>query len=498
MNARALGFGGCLTRGGWLTPGGCFTRGGWLALVAAAGLAGCGSPEAASKLGTERAGLVSGSTRWQQPLVALPPARMGHALIYDSARAVTLAVGGRPVNDTGGSSADTWAWDGSVWTELPASFPPRGFIRGAFDSARQVSVIYGGIDQSPSSTYFAETQERATDTWSNRSGTPGARSSSGLTFDAARGVTVLFGGFDGTWRNDVWEWDGTAWTQRCTAAPCNTSMPSRRAGMVLSFDAARQQTLLFGGFDSSDSDVYLGDTWTWDGSSWTPHTPPSAPSPRVSAAAAYDPVTRLVYLFGGADGAGELGDLWAWDGSSWQQLEASGTPGPRRDAELAWDSARRRGVLYGGRSSSQSVDFWELALTGNECTTSDGCHTGVCDGSRCVEPDADAGSAEDAGSASSGGAAGAAGAAGAGGATGGMSGIGGAAGGAGAAGMTADAGVAPVADPTPPARRGRDRKSLYACAVSSRPAARSPGVSGVSGVALLALAAWLRRRRTLR
>jgi hypothetical protein len=466
--------------------------------LAAAGLAGCGSPEDSFGLGTHRAGLVLGSARWQQPLSSLPPSRMGHALIYDSARAVTLAVGGRPVSDTGSSSADTWAWDGSVWTELPASFPARGFIQGTFDSARQVSVIYGGIDQSPMSAYFAETQERSADTWSNRSGTPGARSSSGLAYDAGRGVTVLFGGFDGAWRNDIWEWNGTAWTQGCTASPCNTSMPSRRAGMVLSYDAARQQTLLFGGFDSSDSDIYLGDTWTWDGSVWTQHTPPSAPSARVSAAAAYDPVTQLVYLYGGAGGGGELGDLWVWDGSTWQQVEASGAPGPRRDAKLAWDGARRRGVLYGGRNGSQSVDFWELSLVDNECTTSTTCHTGVCDGTRCLDPDApdvDAGASDDAGSAAGGGAAGAAGAGGAagtGGSTGGMNASGG------SGGTTADAGVAGTGVAAPPVQRARGEKSLYACAMSPSERAGAGRRGGALGVALLAAAAWLGRRRTRR
>jgi hypothetical protein len=469
---------------------------GGLALAAAAGLAGCSSPEDSYRLGTHRAGLVLGSVRWQQPLATLPPPRMGHALIYDSAQGVTLAVGGRPTDDTGDSSADTWAWDGSAWTELAAGFPPRGFIQGTFDSARQVNVIYGGIDRSPLSSFFAETQERATGTWSNRSGTPGARSSSGVAFDAGRGVTVLFGGFDGAWRNDVWEWNGTGWTQRCTTFACNTSMPSRRAGMVLSYDAARQQTLLFGGFESSGSDVYLGDTWTWDGSAWTLHTPPIAPSARVSAAAAYDPVTRLVYLFGGANGESELGDLWVWDGSTWQQVEAVSSPGPRRDAKLAWDSARRRGVLYGGRSSSQSVDFWELSLVGNECDGSETCHTGVCDGALCVEPDApgsDAGASEDAGSTSSGGAAGAGGAAGTGGATAGAGGS------PAAAGATADAGVAGTEGSAPPAaQRARGEKSLYACSVSPREPAGARSDGGVLGFALLAAVAWLGRRRSPR
>lgn len=463
------------------------------AVLAAATLAGCGSPDESLGLGTHRAGLVLGSVRWQQPSGALPPDRMGHALIHDSARSVTLAVGGRPVTDSGDSLADTWAWDGSAWTELPASFPRRGFIQGTFDSTRQVSVIYGGIDRSPFTDYFAETQERSTGAWVNRSETPGARNSSGLCFDAARGVTVLFGGFDGDWRNDLWEWDGAAWARRCDAIPCNTSVPPRRAGMVLSYDAARQQTLLFGGFESSDSDVFLGDTWTWDGNAWTQHTPAAAPSARVSAAAAYDPVTQLVYLFGGANADGELGDLWAWDGSTWQQVEATSSAGARRDARLAWDGARRRGVLYGGRSGTAAVDFWELSLVGNECTTSDRCHTGLCSGSVCVDPGASDAGFDAGGSGSNGGAAGAGGTAGASGEAG-MAGAGGS--GAVDAGATADAGLGGASGATPPAlQRAPKKKSLYACSVAPGERTGTRGHPGALGLALIAAGAWVARRR---
>ena len=450
-------------------------------------LAGCAiSTESPLELGSRQSGLVLGTVHWEQPTAALPPARMGHALIYDSARGVTLAVGGRPISDIGSSISDTWAWDGSAWTELAAGFPARGFVQGAFDPVRQVSVIYGGIDQSPSSTYFAETWERAADTWSNRAGTPAARSSSGIAFDSARGVTLMFGGFDGTWRNDLWEWNGSAWTQLCTTAPCNTSLPPRRAGMVLAYDAARQETLLYGGYDSTGSDVFLGDTWTWNGTSWTQHTPPTAPSARVSAAAAYDPVTQLVYLFGGANGTRELGDLWVWDGSAWQQVPLTGAPSARRDARLVWDGARRRGVLFGGRSGTESVDFWELSLVGNECTTSDTCHTGVCDGSICVEPDA-AGDAD----------AGLSGSAGAGGAGpgGGAGGTGEVAPSAGSGGRGDDAGSDPAgadaglggASPETPLDEQRERgdESLYGCTLQ-RGAPRDRTTA--AGLALLALA----------
>lgn len=378
-------------------------RAAWLALGYASGVWGCGANDEPA-LGSHQAALTLGSVRWEQRAVTLPPARMGHALIYDEARQVTLAVGGRPVDDTGDSRSDTWAWDGSSWSELQAGFPQRGFIEGVFDTTRQVSVIYGGIDRSPLSTYFAETQERGTDAWTNRSGTPGQRSSAGLAFDSARGVSVLFGGFDGDWLSDLREWNGSTWTQRCTSTPCTSARPSRRAGMTLTYDAARQRTLLFGGFESTLGDDYLGDTWTWDGSVWTQHTTPTAPSARASATAAYDPVTRLVYLYGGTTGSGELGDLWAWDGSAWQLVASEGGPSARRDARLVWDTERRRGVLFGGRDDSQAVDFWELSLVGNECTTSESCHTGVCDGSLCVdETDAPDSGAAPGGSGGSGG-----------------------------------------------------------------------------------------------
>ena len=35
-----------------------------------------------------------------------------------------------------------------------------------------------------------------------------------MAYDAARGVTVLFGGYDGAnYLGDTWEWNGTSWTQ---------------------------------------------------------------------------------------------------------------------------------------------------------------------------------------------------------------------------------------------------------------------------------------------
>jgi MYXO-CTERM domain-containing protein len=275
--------------------------------------------------------------------------------------------------------------------------------------------------------------------------------------------------------------------------------------MVLTYDAARQQTLLFGGFESSLADNYLGDTWTWDGSIWTQHATPTAPSARVNAAAAYDPATRLVYLYGGTTASGDVGDLWAWDGSVWQLVEGDGSPSDRAGAKLAWDSERRRGVLFGGSDGSPSADFWELSLVDNECTSSDGCHTGVCDGSRCVAPASTPEDGADAGIALGG--AGGSGGSAQGGtrSSDGGSSAGGDASSTGGAATDAGSGEGD-GQPEPPGAIGapesatRDTdggKSLYGCAIAPRShSSRSPTLLTLLGIGALLVRA--RRQRLTR
>jgi hypothetical protein len=79
----------------------------------------------------------------------------------------------------------------------------------------------------------------------------------------------------------------------------------------MAYDNARHRVILFGGAKGS---LGLGDTWEWDGVSWT-KVATTGPSPRIYSAAAYDGVSRTVVLFGGDDTFGNLlGDTWAWSG----------------------------------------------------------------------------------------------------------------------------------------------------------------------------------------
>jgi hypothetical protein len=121
--------------------------------------------------------------------------------------------------------------------------------------------------------------------------------------------------------------------------------------------------ILFGGFDASDT--YVGDTWEWDGASWTERTPAigPSPSPRYGAAMAYDPVHHYTILFGGYDQDAAMNaelrdDTWVWDGTSWTEQDVAVRPEARASHSLVFDRARRRVALFG---SAGTFDFspWE-------------------------------------------------------------------------------------------------------------------------------------------
>jgi hypothetical protein len=53
----------------------------------------------------------------------------------------------------------------------------------------------------------------------------------------------------------------------------------------MAYDAARGEVVLFGGWDGT----LLGDTWTWDGTTWTEEHPAISPPARILMGMAYDP-----------------------------------------------------------------------------------------------------------------------------------------------------------------------------------------------------------------
>jgi hypothetical protein len=164
-------------------------------------------------------------------------------------------------------------------------------------------------------------------------------------WDSARGRLVVFGGLGNNLvQGDTWEWDGTTWTQR---TPQNSPAPRLRAAMA--YDAAHGVTVLFGGTTSLGLDTtYMNDTWTWDGTTWNQVTPSgSNPSARNGHTMAYDPVRGRVVLFGGSTSSALV---WEWDGVHWTAISPATTPTPRTGHAMAWYPPLNQVIMVGGAS----------------------------------------------------------------------------------------------------------------------------------------------------
>ncbi len=191
---------------------------------------------------------------------------------------------------------------------------------------------------------------RAQDNWVQQSpaASPGIRVRAAMAYDPLQQQTVLFGGTDAlaqTVYGDTWLWDGNTWS---AATPA--SSPSARAMSAIAYDATRQQEVLFGGRDATNT--LVGDTWVWDGGNWAQKNPASAPSARRFHAMAYDALHQQLVLFGGITAVNGsfvvVGDTWVWDGSNWTQMSPSTSPSARSGHVMAYDAARQRVVLFGG------------------------------------------------------------------------------------------------------------------------------------------------------
>jgi hypothetical protein len=169
----------------------------------------------------------------------------------------------------------------------------------------------------------------------------------------------IFGGLTGsapTFSNEMWRFDGTAWTNLTPA-----TSPSARDWYASAWDAARSRYVLFGGRTlNGTAQVDAGDTWEFDGASWTQSTPAVSPSARRWSAMVFDPTLGKCVLFGGsAAGTTFLGDTWTWDGGTWTQLAPVTSPSPRARGWLEWDSQRGRALYFGGKNTTAATALAE-------------------------------------------------------------------------------------------------------------------------------------------
>lgn len=164
----------------------------------------------------------------------------------------------------------------------------------------------------------------------------------GLVFDTKRRRLVLFGGgFGEKMRGETWEYDGQSWTNRQIPGP------PKRNSHCLVYDSRRAKIVLFGGYGSTG---LLGDTWEYDGQSWQEKNV-SGPAPRGAFGMAYDSKRGKTVLFGGSQDAGQpsFKDTWEWDGQQWKQIATTAQPSGNYFHRMAFDEKRRQVISFGGR-----------------------------------------------------------------------------------------------------------------------------------------------------
>ena len=161
-----------------------------------------------------------------------------------------------------------------------------------------------------------------------------------MAYDPATQTVILFGGDDGqTALGDTWSWDGSGWSRLYAAVS-----PAPRTRALMAYDPGTHRLVLTGGSAMSGgekSGSVDGDTWTWDGSTWSPQPAaglPVAASTGQGMTLATDDGSGQLILVTGFGGTGcQAAQTWSWSGTSWAQLHPVTSPVGADDGLLADD-----------------------------------------------------------------------------------------------------------------------------------------------------------------
>ena len=276
------------------------------------------------------------------------------SMAYDQARQQIVFFGG-PYNGSAYGN-QTWVWDGAAWTQkFPATVPPGRYSPGlAYDSIRQQVVMFGGATQT---AILSDTWVWDGTNWTQKAAglpAPPGRINHGMAFDGQQ--IVMFGGWDAAFAGfvvygDTWVWNGTSWTQKILA-----THPTARSDFGMAYDGARNQVVVFSGVDAG-----ANDTWLWNGSTstWTQAHPALSP-PSGWNAMAWDSARQQMIDVIQSYTLSAPTQTWSWDGANWTQKLLAVEPSTRYAAAMAFDTARQQMILFSGQNAALLGDTWAL------------------------------------------------------------------------------------------------------------------------------------------
>jgi hypothetical protein len=309
------------------------------------------------------------------PAATSPPPRTYGAMAYNAGSTNVGLFGGLSPNSV--LLGDLWTWNGTAWALAnPATSPPPRYQATVCNTTTNLLYMYGGLgaDASGNPLILNDMWQWNGTTWTQVTTTGGpttGRYGHMMVWDSTASVLVIFGGQSprGTYLNDTWHFNPStnAWTQQSPA-----TSPPVRANAAFTF-ASGGTSVLFGGQNASGP---LGGTWLYSSTptpSWTQvvYAPafPTPPSARHSAATAYVPSLGM-FVFGGTDASGNnLNDAWYFNLTlnAWTSFPLSTPePFPRTAGMAVYNSTASTVVFYGGaRGGSILGDTWTFLLHNN-------------------------------------------------------------------------------------------------------------------------------------
>jgi RHS repeat-associated protein len=344
------------------------------------------------------------STTGQQWLAACPSGtgpgvRFGAATGYDEANDRLVVYGGEA--ESGAADTDVYvlahasaAGGAPTWERYTVSGGPGPLAYAAYgyDAATNRLIVFGGCRgtcATPTSETWVLTHANGlggTPGWTQAATSgPAPRFGAAAGFDLADNWLVVHGGMAGelgpvladTWVLDSANGVGVP-TWRAVAP--HGVLPAARAFASLSHDASSGRFVLFGGRD--EAGVALGDVHVLAdaaGSSpeWHALVPVLAgPAGRFGHAAAFDPATRRLLVYGGTTGGIEdnlnyvFADAWMLteaDGVAadpeWVRVDGGPAPAGRFAASTAWSAGANRLLVFGGANNKLAAapsDLWLL------------------------------------------------------------------------------------------------------------------------------------------
>ena len=162
-----------------------------------------------------------------------------------------------------------------------------------------------------------------------------------------------------SYKNDPWIYD----------VDCNTwtsmnpiTAPPVRYRHAMVYDSENKVVVLFGGYAYG---FMLNDTWIYNvtNNTWVNMKPSNAPSPRYNHAMAYDPINKVVVLYGGSSNGGET---WTYsvNNNKWTNKNPPPpTPGTKSSHDMVYDPVKKEVVLI------HSTSMWAYSVSGNVWTS---------------------------------------------------------------------------------------------------------------------------------